>query len=220
MNIEFKDVSLIDNYHQINQVDHFIKANIKLETGKSYLIKGDDSKYLIGELLFNFIVPTFGSISVGNYELKRGKRIKDIKKYRQNIAYLPYDYEKKFNYRKVNNIFKEALYNYNYEINNADSKVEAIIENTGCYLDYKKELLDNLNSIQKYKLYLASILIYDPQIIILEKYINDDKINAYLKKLVQEENKIVIFVGNYNLPVDKTYVINNALIEEVKKWNI
>ena len=217
MNIEFKEVSVIDNYRQINQKDYLIKANIIFEEGKTYLIKGEEAKYLLGRLIFNFEVPTFGQIIVGDYEIKRGKRIKNIKKYRQNIAYLPQDYENKFNYKTVNNIFKEALYNYNYFKEKDNELVEYIIDKTGCYLDYKQELLKNINSIQKYKLYLASILIYDPKIIILEKVINDEKIMNYLNYLCKEKNRTIIYIGEYNLPVDKTYVINNKLINEVVK---
>lgn len=217
MNIEFKEVSVIDNYRQINQKDYLIKANIIFEEGKTYLIKGEEAKYLLGRLIFNFEVPTFGQIIVGDYEIKRGKRIKNIKKYRQNIAYLPQDYENKFNYKTVNNIFKEALYNYNYFKEKDNELVEYIIDKTGCYLDYKHELLENINSIQKYKLYLASILIYDPKIIILEKVINDEKIMNYLNYLCKEKNRTIIYIGEYNLPVDKTYVINNKLINEVVK---
>ena len=167
MNIKFDDVSYIKNYRQPNQENYLIRANMLFEEGKSYLLRGDNTKYILGRLIYNFVEPTFGEIRIGSYILKRGKRIINIKKFRQNIAYLPYDYESKFNYKTVNNIFKEGLYNYNYRINEADSLVENIIDKTGCYLDYKKELVANLNSIQKYNLYLAGLLITNPKVIIL-----------------------------------------------------
>ena len=119
------------------------------------------------------------------------------------------------NYKTVNNIFKEGLYNYNYRINEADSLVENIIDKTGCYLDYKKELVANLNSIQKYKLYLAGLLITNPKVIILEKIINDDKINDYLEELKNEQKITIIYIGNYKRTVDKSYVINNGIVSEV-----
>ena len=115
----------------------------------------------------------------------------------------------------INNIFKEGLYNYNYRINEADSLVENIIDKTGCYLDYKKELVANLNSIQKYKLYLAGLLITNSKVIILEKIINDDKINDYLEELKNEQKITIIYIGNYKRTVDKSYVINNGIVSEV-----
>lgn len=208
--IEFNNVSLIKNYRMINEKDYFIKLNLSFERGKTYLIKGDESIYYISKLIMNFIEPTFGTIKVLDFELKRGRFIKDIQGLRKHIAYLPYDYDEKFNYQMVNNIFKESLYNYDYNTDKDDELVEDIISKTGCYLDYKKEKLANLNSITRYKLYLASLLIMNPDVIIIEKYINDEKIKAYLNDLVYKEGKIVIFVGNYNLKVDKTYVIENA----------
>lgn len=219
MNIKFDDVSYIKNYRQPNQENYLIRANMLFEEGKSYLVRGDNTKYILGRLIYNFIEPTFGEIRIGSYILKRGKRLKNIKKFRQNIAYLPYDYESKFNYKTVNNIFKEGLYNYNYRINEADSLVENIIDKTGCYLDYKKELVANLNSIQKYKLYLAGLLITNPKVIILEKIINDDKINDYLEELKNEQKITIIYIGNYKRTVDKSYVINSGIVSEVGLWN-
>lgn len=215
MNIKFDDVSYIKNYRQPNQENYLIRANMVFEEGKSYLLRGDNTKYILGRLIYNFVEPTFGEIRIGSYILKRGKRIINIKKFRQNIAYLPYDYESKFNYKTVNNIFKEGLYNYNYRINEADSLVENIIDKTGCYLDYKKELVANLNSIQKYKLYLAGLLITNPKVIILEKIINDDKINDYLEELKNKQKITIIYIGNYKKIVDKSYVINNGIVSEV-----
>lgn len=215
MNIKFDDVSYIKNYRQPNQENYLIRANMLFEEGKSYLLRGDNTKYILGRLIYNFVEPTFGEIRIGSYILKRGKRIINIKKFRQNIAYLPYDYESKFNYKTVNNIFKEGLYNYNYRINEADSLVENIIDKTGCYLDYKKELVANLNSIQKYKLYLAGLLITNPKVIILEKIINDDKINDYLEELKNKQKITIIYIGNYKKIVDKSYVINNGIVSEV-----
>lgn len=215
MNIKFDDVSYIKNYRQPNQENYLIRANMLFEEGKSYLVRGDNTKYILGRLIYNFVEPTFGEIRIGSYILKRGKRIINIKKFRQNIAYLPYDYESKFNYKTVNNIFKEGLYNYNYRINEADSLVENIIDKTGCYLDYKKELVANLNSIQKYKLYLAGLLITNPKVIILEKIINDDKINDYLEELKNKQKITIIYIGNYKKIVDKSYVINNGIVSEV-----
>lgn len=215
MNIKFDDVSYIKNYRQPNQENYLIRANMLFEEGKSYLLRGDNTKYILGRLIYNFVEPTFGEIRIGSYILKRGKRIINIKKFRQNIAYLPYDYESKFNYKTVNNIFKEGLYNYNYRINEADSLVENIIDKTGCYLDYKKELVANLNSIQKYKLYLVGLLITNPKVIILEKIINDDKINDYLEELKNKQKITIIYIGNYKKIVDKSYVINNGIVSEV-----
>lgn len=214
MNIKFNDVSLIKNYKLSFQENFLIHANMEFEPGKMYLIKGDNAKYMIGKLIMNFIAPTFGTIEIGDYVLKRGKFQRQIMNLRRRVAYLPYDYEDKFNYKLVNNIFKESLFNYNYNTNMADELVEKIIDKTGCYLDYKKEELKNLNSIQKYKLYLASLLIYNPDVIIVEKIINDDKIKEYFEELAYKENKTIIFVGNYKMTVDKTYVINNAEVSE------
>ncbi len=215
MKIKFNDVSLINNYKQLFEKDYLIHANVEFLEGNTYLIKGENSKYFIGKLIMGFIEPTFGSIDIGNYQLKRNRYQKHILDLRRNIAYLPFDYESKFNYKQVNNIFKEALYNYNYMVQKDNELVENIINKTGCYLDYKSEILNNLNSIQRYKLYLASLLIYNPQIIILEKVINDDKIISFLNHLAHDEDKIVIFIGNYKMPVDKTYVINKSQIAEV-----
>ena len=217
MNIEFEDVSLIKNYRLINEEKYFIKLNLKFTPGNMYLIKGDNSKYLLGKLIMNFIEPTFGNIKVGKFSLRRNKYISNINDLRKHIAYLPYDYDEKFNYQTVNNIFKESLYNYGYKTEEDDALVEDIIEKTGCYLDYKQEKLSNLDSITRYKLYLASLLIINPDIIIVEKVINNDKLNEYFAKLAHEENKIVIFIGNYKMPVDKTYVINNGIVNEVEQ---
>ena len=217
MNIKFEEVSLIKNYRMINEEAYFIKMNASFESGKMYLIKGDNDKYLLSKLIMNFIEPTFGTIYIGDYKLQRGKYLKNIKSLRRHIGYLPYDYDEKFNYKLVNNIFKEILYNYDYQMDKDNELVEDIIAKTGCYLDYKNEKLENLDSITRYKLYLASLLIINPKIIIVEKIINDEKIKSYLDHLAHEEGKIVIFIGNCNMQVDKTYMVKDKKLEEVKQ---
>ena len=56
MNIKFDDVSYIKNYRQPNQENYLIRANMLFEEGKSYLVRGDNTKYILGRLIYNRIL--------------------------------------------------------------------------------------------------------------------------------------------------------------------
>ena len=213
--IKFNDVTLIDNYRMINETIHFIKANISFDEGSIHLIKGDNSKYLIGKLLMGFILPSFGKIDINKYSITHNSNLKIFNNIRQIIGYLPYNFDIKFNYHTVNNNLKEILYNYNYDVKQADKKCEEVLEKVGLFGDYKKAQIKDLNSINKYRLYLASILIHNPDIILVERYINDPDIKNTLINLAHNEKKIVIIVGNYNINVDREYIVNNNEFKEV-----
>ena len=217
--IKFSDVSLIDNYRLINEKVHFIKSNVSLSAGKVHLIKGNNYKYSIGSLLMGFITPSFGKITVDNYTLMHNKIPKNIKLYRQRIGYLPYSFDNMFNYKSVNNNLKEILYNYNYHTKEADKKCEEILEKVGLFGDYKIAQISDLSSINKYRLYLASVLIHDPDIIILERYINDVDIKNIIDELAHKKGKTVIIVGNYKINADCEYIISNNELKEVDNEN-
>ena len=214
--IKFDNVTLIDNYRLINEKVHFIKSNLSFEEGIVHLIKGNNSKYLIGKLLMGFITPSFGKIIVDNFTVIHNRFPRNLKQMRKKIGYIPYDFDWMFNYKTVNNNLKEILYNYKYEIEIADEKCKRILEKVGLFGDYKIAKMNELSSINRYRLYLASVLIHDPDIIIIERYINDPDIKKLLFELAHEHKKTVILIGNYKIKADKLWQLSNNELKEVE----
>lgn len=215
MDIKFNEVTLIDNYKDFNENVHFIKISPLFKSKSISVIKGDNSKYMISKLIMGFISPTFGTIDIGDLTLKRINKPSTVHEVRRKIGYLPYDFNNMFNYESVNNNLKELLYNYGYKTQEADKQCEKVLDMVGLYGDYKNAQIKDLNTINKYRLYLASILIHDPDIIILERFINDVEIKKLLQKLAHEQNKLIIIIGNYNNVGDKEYILGNNGIKEV-----
>lgn len=215
MLVEFNDVSLVENIGTYQEKVLFNHIHFKCLPNEVTLIKGDSAIYKIGRLILNFIKPTLGQVIVGDYHLSSNTLIKDIKNYRANIGYLPYEYDEMFNYEQVNNILKEALYQYDFKTEDASLLAQDILNEVGLYIDFTKHSLKEFKSIDRYRLFLASILIYDPQVVILEQVIFDYKIKELIEKL-KSKNKTVILIGNYNVECDKTFVVSDGLVREVK----
>lgn len=180
-------------------------------------------KTVIFDLLEGLILPTSGTIKINN--------IKELKKYRSKIGYLFKNPQDQLFQTTVYKEISFGLKNFHYKENKIDKIVKDSLKIVGLDDTYLDKCPFNLSYGEKVKLSLASILVLNPKILLLDNPTNglDNKsitslINL-LKKLKNTYNKTIIIISNninfITKVTDNIIILNKGtLITSSKKENI
>ncbi len=243
MEIKFNDVSLKINKN--TPLEKVILTDVKFEIKEpgiyGFLGNSNSGKSAIADLMDALISPTSGSVQINKF-VNSGKKIKKVNKLRYMVGYLfknPYDMF--FN----SSVLKELEFGMQYfkhklekiSMRTVDAlKLVGLSENV-----LNKDPLE-LDLATAKKVAIASIIIYNPKVIILDEitiglnYKEKKEIMRLLKLLKDKYNKIIILLSKdtdflYQI-VDYVYLMDNSkmvaegeteLLEDVdllKKFNM
>ncbi len=217
MEIELKNVDF--TYEKINYEKKEVLKNInmKFETGKitSIIGKSGSGKTTLLELIDNIIVPTKGEII-----------IEDVNK----IGFLFQFPEEQFFNQTVKKELEVILKLSDYK-KDINKRIYDVLEMVNLNEDYLNKNPFNLSSGEKRKLALASVLILNPKIILLDEPTIglDDKDKNEMIKLIRmlknRYNKTIIIASHdmnfIHKITDYIYVLDNKkIIMEGDKYTI
>ncbi len=214
MEIEFCKVT-IDNV--------FMNESFSINANRVTCFIGDDDKSILAKVFAGLKTINNGKILIENEEIN----IRGVSHNLHNKIGVLFDdinYYKKF--KTVKKQLEKGLEFYNVNCNKQKRMIE-ILNMVGLNEEYLYKKIKNLSFGEKKKVYLASIIIYNPEIIILdnfERHFNyKDQINLkkLLKNLQKEYNKTIICISNnaqFILDfVDDLYILNNKRISYYNK---
>lgn len=217
MEIELKNVDF--TYEKINYEKKEVLKNInmKFETGKitSIIGKSGTGKTTLLELIDNILVPTKGEI-----------RIEDVNK----IGFLFQFPEEQFFNQTVKKELEVVLKLSDYK-KDINKRINDVLEMVNLNDDYLNENPFNLSSGEKRKLALATVLILNPKVILLDEPTIglDDKDKNEMIKLIRmlknRYNKTIIIASHdmnfIHKITDYIYVLDNKkIIMEGDKYSI
>ncbi len=217
MEIELKNVDF--TYEKINYEKKEVLKNInmKFETGKitSIIGKSGSGKTTLLELIDNILVPTKGEI-----------RIEDVNK----IGFLFQFPEEQFFNQTVKKELEVVLKLSDYK-KDINKRINDVLEMVNLNDDYLNENPFNLSSGEKRKLALATVLILNPKVILLDEPTIglDDKDKNEMIKLIRmlknRYNKTIIIASHdmnfIHKITDYIYVLDNKkIIMEGDKYSI
>lgn len=222
MEIKFSNVSY---YKYIDNI------STNIESGKITLITGPtgSGKTLLAELIDNLVKPTSGDIEVGTTLLNKNIKILNINNFRRDIGFTFQISEDSFFEETVK---KEVLFAANnFSIPEPEKKLMEIIK----LLEIDEDLLDRnpftLSSGEKRKVAIASTLIYDPALLILdEPFLGLDqssikKLILLIRTLKKDYGKTIILIMNdidliYEF-IDNTIILKNGrIIKQGPKYDV
>lgn len=231
MEIKFDKVNF--TYKKINYCEHEVlkNINIKLKTGKINAIvgKSGSGKTTLLELITGILKPTTGKVLIDEKEIDNLNNAFDI-------GYVSQD-NNQFLQKTVKEELEMLLKLYNYKLKEKKKRINDSLIMVGLNEKYLNLNINNLSSGEKKKLALASALILNPSILIIDEPVIglDRKTKEELKKIFRilktRYNKTIIFVSNnldfvlevadyVYLLYDKEIVLEGKKIDVLSKTDI
>lgn len=225
MEIKFDKVNF--TYKKINYCENEVlkNINIKLKAGKINAIvgKSGSGKTTLLELITGILKPTTGKVLIDEKEIDNLNNAFDI-------GYVSQD-NNQFLQKTVKEELEMLLKLYNYKLKEKKKRINDSLIMVGLNEKYLNLNINNLSSGEKKKLALASALILNPSILIIDEPVIglDRKTKEELKKMFRilktRYNKTIIFVSNnldFVLEVaDYVYVLyDKEIVLEGKKIDV
>lgn len=216
MEITFNNVTYKENVRTPLEKTYLKNFSYTFTSGKVYSIIGDSDsgKEKIGLLINAVNKPLIGTIKIGKY-LNDGKYIKNINCLRMNVGYLK-ENPNEFLFNKiVKSELEFGLKYFKYKLNKKNIRISEALKLVGLNEEYLKRRIDSLNISEKKKVSLASILIFNPGVIILEEpsiflnYRDNEKLIKLIKLLKDKYNKTIILISK---DTNLSYKVSDEII--------
>lgn len=217
MEVKFDNVSYIYNENTSFAKKALSAINLEFHEGRIYGIIGPSGsgKTTLVELINGLVLPTDGELKVGKYILKKGIRIPDINKLRFNVGLVFQCPEEQFFQSTVKKEIAFGMKYFNYKVNSIDKRVNDVLEMVGLSKNYLDLNPFHLSSGEKRRVAIASILVFNPEIVILDEptvgldSFGKKKLITLVKKLKERYGKTVIICTH---DVDMVYKIADNII--------
>lgn len=226
MEVIFRDVSFSYNKGQKNEKRALSNINLFLDGNKIHGIIGQigSGKSTLLELMNGLTKPDNGEIVIGNYELN--KKI-NFNKFRYDVGLVYQFPEKQFFCSTVAEEISFSSKVFDVKNKNLKTKVKKVLKMVGLDESYLKRSPFSLNGGEKRKVAIASVLISNPKLLIMdEPTIGLDAkskkgLIRLLKNLRDKHLKTIIIVTHdvdmlYEL-VDNVIILNKGRV--VKEGN-
>ena len=216
MEITFNNVTYKENVRTPLEKTYLKNFSYTFTSGKVYSIIGDrdSGKEKIGLLINAVNKPLIGTIKIGKY-LNDGKYIKNINGLRMNVGYLK-ENPNEFLFNKIVKLELEfGLKYFKYKLNKKNIRISEALKLVGLNEEYLKRRIDSLNISEKKKVSLASILIFNPSVIIIEEpsiflnYRDNEKLIKLIKLLKDKYNKTIILISK---DTNLSYKVSDEII--------
>ena len=216
MEITFNNVTYKENVRTPLEKTYLKNFSYTFTSGKVYSIigDGDSGKEKIGLLINAVNKPLIGTIKIGKY-LNDGKYIKNINGLRMNVGYLKENPNEFLFNKTVKSELEFGLKYFKYKLNKKNIRISEALKLVGLNEEYLKRRIDSLNISEKKKVSLASILIFNPSVIILEEpsmflnYRDNEKLIKLIKLLKDKYNKTIILISK---DTNLSYKVSDEII--------
>lgn len=210
MELEFVNVTYKENVRTPLEKTYINNFSYKFSEGKVYSIIGSTTsgKEKLSLLINAVNKPYTGIIKIGEF-INDGKYIKNINKLRMNVGYIKENpNEFLFNKRVIDELNFGIKY-FKYKLNKQCIRIQEALTLVGLTEDYLYKEVNSLSLNEKKRLSIASSLIFNPSIIVLEEpimfltYKDKEKLIKLIHTLKTKYKKtIIIITKDTNLPYE------------------
>lgn len=210
MELEFVNVTYKENVRTPLEKTYINNFSYKFSEGKVYSIIGSTTsgKEKLPLLINAVNKPYTGIIKIGEF-INDGKYIKNINKLRMNVGYIKENpNEFLFNKRVIDELNFGIKY-FKYKLNKQSIRIQEALTLVGLTEDYLYKEVNSLSLNEKKRLSIASSLIFNPSIIVLEEpimfltYKDKEKLIKLIYTLKTKYKKtIIIITKDTNLPYE------------------
>lgn len=195
MEVKFNNVDYIGPSKELSNINiDFKSKSINCIMGKS-----GSGKTILIELIDALRLPTNGNIKIGRYILNNKKNKIN---FRSQIGYVFQNSEEQFCCNTVKDEIEFGMKNFKKKMNDIDKHVKDALLMVGLDESYLNRIPSTLSSGEKRLVAIASILAFNPKIIILDEPTinldnqNKEKLIRLIKLLKNRYEKTIIIVSN------------------------
>ena len=218
MEIKFNDVSF--SYHLKTPLEKEVLKNIDLEikNGKitGIIGKSGSGKSTMIQLINALNFPTKGNLEVGTFVIdSKKKKIKKINELRVNIGLIFQFPEEQFFNMTVFDEISFGMKYFKFKTEDIEKRIINALKMVGLNKDYLYRNPFTLSSGEKRKIAIASILAYNPSILILDEptigldSISKKKLLELIRTLKNRYKKTIILVSH---DVDLVHQISDQIL--------
>lgn len=235
MEIKFNDVNFVYNQKTTIKIEALKNINIELKEGKitSIIGRSGSGKTTIAELMNALLFPTEGTIKIGSYSIsnKGIKNDKDINKLRVNVGLVFQFPEEQFFNMTVRDEISFGMKYFNYRMQEIDKRTIDALKMVGLNEEYLDRNPFTLSNGEKRKVAIASILAFNPKIIVLDEptigldSASKKNLLQLIRKLKMRYDKTIILISHdmdlVHSISDYLYVIDKGeIIIEGDKYTV
>lgn len=235
MEIKFNNVDYIYNKNLSIKNKVIDNINVSFKEGEITGIIGrsGSGKTTMAELMNALIFPSSGTINIGSYILnsKGIKNNKKINNLRVNVGLVFQFPEEQFFNMTVKDEISFGMKYFNYKTNDIDKRVSDALKMVGLDDNYLERNPFTLSNGEKRKVAIASIIAFNPKVIILDEPTigldSSSKKNLLqlIRKLKQRLNKTIVLISHdielVHQVSDHIIVLDNGkIIAEGDKYTV
>jgi energy-coupling factor transport system ATP-binding protein len=206
MEISFNNTNYIYNKNSSIKNKVLDNINVKFNEGEITGIIGrsGSGKTTMAELMNALLFPSEGTINIGSYLLstkgiKNNKKINDL---RVNVGLVFQFPEEQFFNMTVKDEISFGMKYFNYKTNDIDKRITDALKMVGLNDNYLDRNPFTLSNGEKRKVAIASIIAFNPKIIVLDEptigldTYSKKNLLQLIKKLKQRLNKTIILISH------------------------
>ena len=208
MEIEFKKVSLTYNDKTPIKKTALRDVNIKIKEANitGIIGKSGSGKSTMAQLMNALLVPTKGSVKVDEFIISPKMTIKNINALRNKVGLIFQFPEEQFFNLTVRQELEFGIKNFQYRVKEIDKRVKDALKMIGLDNSYLEKDPFKLSSGEKRKIAIASILVFNPKVLILDEPTvgldSKSKENLiYLLKLLKKRYGKTIIIITHDIDV-------------------
>jgi len=170
MEIIFDNVTYKENIRTPLEKVYLKNITLKIKEEMITCILGDSEsgKTYIGELLNMIASPTFGRVEALGF-INDGRRIKNINMLRMNVGYVTMNPNDMLFNKTVKDELEFGIKYFKYKTDKKAERVENALKLVELHSSYLDKKIKDLTLTEKKKVALASTLIFNPKLIILDE---------------------------------------------------
>lgn len=224
MEIKINNVS--HTYHEATPFANTALNDINLVFEEARIIgimgKSGSGKTTLVELLNALIIPTEGNIDIENFKIKKSMRLDNINDLRRKVGLVFQFPEEQFFNPTVREEVSFALKYFRYKNDRIHKQVSEALSMVGLDDSYLERNVFNLSGGEKRKVAIASVMVFNPKIVILDEptigldYKSKKKLMQLVKRLKDRYNKTIIIVSHdvdmLNVIADDVVVMSNGRV--------
>ncbi len=233
MEIVFNDVSFSYLAKTELEVEALKAISLTIQNNKINALIGPSGsgKSTLVELINGLMLPTKGTIKIGDRVIKNKGKIINNKELRFDIGVVFQNPEEQFIKNTVKKEIEFALKNFNYKTDKLDERISSSLKMVGLNDTYLNRNPFHLNGGEKRKVAIATILAYNPKVIIFDEPTNGldstgKKNLIALMKLLRDKYEKTIIVVSHDVDtlykfVDHVIVLSRGrLLLEGNKYEV